>query len=468
MGYPGSTNSKISLNKELRVGVLITMSDIVSHKVHKALKIRLYPSEKQKVILNKTFGCCRVVYNERLAEHINYSDTYKDNPNKPKFKGTLVKELREKKYSWLGEDVIAEALGQSQRNCEQAYSNFFKSRKGQRKGKKVGYPKFKSKKSHKDSFTVCMIRKENLVDFNSRTIFIPKLKDTKFRVANSSLKSKWIEWFLEATPLNMTISRNACGEYCCSVLFEREQDLEQNVRLSNSVGLDFSPNSLYIDNNNNPALNYKPYKQLNKKKLAKLQRNLARKQKGSNNREKARVRLARFEKHIADSRRDYIEKETLRLVRAYDVIGIEDLNLQGMMKFSHNAKNYVDTSWCTLTQKLLWKAQFNNCVVVKADRFYPSSKTCNHCSYVNHNLTLKDRKWVCPDCGTEIIRDQNAAQNLRDNAINFLVDEIKSTLGMERTEVMSMEGIEVTYYNGVLCEVESEESDPSHEAVCFS
>ena len=444
------------------------MSDIVSHKIHKALKVRLYPSEEQKVILNKTFGCCRVVYNERLAEHINYSDTYKDNPNKPKFKGTLPKELREKKYPWLGEGTISEALVQSQRNCESAYSNFFKSRKGQRKGRQIGYPKFKSKKDRKDSFTLYMIKKENLVDFDSRVVFIPKLKDTKFRIASSSLKSKWIEWFLGATPLSMTVSKNACGEYYCSISFEKEQDLEQNIKLANSTGLDFSPGSLYIDSNNSTAPGYKPCKQLNIKKLTKLQRNLARKQKGSNNREKARVKLTRFEKHIADSRKDYIEKETLRLVRTCDIIGIEDLNLQGMMKFSHNARNYVDTSWHTFTQKLIWKAQFNNCIVVKADRFYPSSKTCNHCGYVNSELILRDRKWVCPNCGTEIIRDQNAAQNLRDNAINLLVDEIKSTLGWEPSEVMSMEGMEVTYCNGVLCEVESEESDPSHEAVCFS
>ena len=444
------------------------MSDIVSHKIHKALKVRLYPSEEQKVILNKTFGCCRVVYNERLAEHINYSDTYKDNPNKPKFKGTLPKELREKKYPWLGEGTISEALVQSQRNCESAYSNFFKSRKGQRKGRQIGYPKFKSKKDRKDSFTLYMIKKENLVDFDSRVVFIPKLKDTKFRIASSSLKSKWIEWFLGATPLSMTVSKNACGEYYCSISFEKEQDLEQNIKLANSTGLDFSPGSLYIDSNNSTAPGYKPCKQLNIKKLTKLQRNLARKQKGSNNREKARVKLTRFEKHIADSRKDYIEKETLRLVRTCDIIGIEDLNLQGMMKFSHNARNYVDTSWHTFTQKLIWKAQFNNCIVVKADRFYPSSKICNHCGYVNSELILRDRKWVCPNCGTEIIRDQNAAQNLRDNAINLLVDEIKSTLGWEPSEVMSMEGMEVTYCNGVLCEVESEESDPSHEAVCFS
>ena len=432
------------------------MSDTVSLKIHKALKLRIYPSEEQKVILNKTFGCCRVVYNERLAEHINYYNTYKDDPNRPKFKRTLPKELREKKYPWLGEDTISEALIQSQRNCEQAYSNFFKSLKKQRKGKKVGYPKFKSKKSHKDSFTLCMIKTKDLVNFNSRTIFIPKLKDTKFRIANSSLKSKWIEWFLEAVPLSMTVSRNACGEYYCSILFEREQDLEQNIRPSNSVGLDFSPNNLYIDSNNNSAPNYKPHKQLNSKKLTKLQRRLSRKQKGSNNREKARVKLARFEKHISDSRKDYIEKETLRLVRTYDVIGIEDLNLQGMMKFSHNAKNYVDTSWYTFTQKLIWKSEFNNCIIVKSDRFYPSSKTCNHCGHVNQNLTLKDRKWICPNCGTEIIRDENAGKNLRDNAINPLTEEINSVLGMGRTEVMSMEGMEATYFNGMLSGVSYE------------
>ena len=432
------------------------MSDNISHKVHKALKVRLYPSEEQKVILDKTFGCCRVVYNERISEHMEYTNTYTDDPDKPKFKGTLPKELRETKFPWLGEDTIAEALINSQRNCEQAYSNYFNSCKKQRKGRKVGYPKFKSKKSHKDSFTLYMIKTKDLVDFNSRTIFIPKLKNTKFRIANSTLKSKWLAWFLEARPLSMTISRNACGEYYCSILFEREQDLEQNIRLSNSIGLDFSPNSLYIDSNNNIAPNYKPYKQLNSKKLTKLQRRLARKQKGSNNREKARVKLAQFEKHISDSRKDYIEKETLRLVKTYDVIGIEDLNLQGMMKFSYNAKNYVDTSWYTFTQKLIWKSQFNDCIIVKAERFYPSSKTCNNCGYINQNLTLKDRKWVCPSCGTEIIRDENAGKNLRDNAINLLTEEINSVLGLEQSEVMSMEDMEATYLNGVLSGVSYE------------
>ena len=441
------------------------MSDRISI-IHKSLKIRLYPTEDQKILLNKTFGCCRLLYNERLAEHKEWYNQNKDLPKdqRSKFKGKLPKQLREEKYEFLSE-VIAEPLINSQRNCEEAFSNFFKSSSGQRKGRKVGYPRFKSKKDHRDSFSLYMIRKESLIDFNSRTIFIPKLKDTKFRIANSSLKSKWIEWFLEATPLSMTISRNACGEYYCSTLFEREQDLEQNIRLSNSIGLDFSPSNLYVDSSNNSAPNYKPHKQLSSKKLTKLQRNLARKQKGSNNREKVRVKLARFEKYISDSRRDYIEKETLRLVRTYDVIGIEDLNLRGMMKFSHNAKNYEDASWYTFTQKLIWKSQFNNCIVVKSDRFYPSSKTCNHCGYVNRSLTLKDRKWVCPNCGTEVIRDENAGKNLRDNAINLLVDEIKSTLGMERTEVMSMEGMEVNLLNGMIYGVSYEVENRSSDAL---
>ena len=445
------------------------MSDKISI-IHKSLKIRLYPTEDQKILLNKTFGCCRLLYNERLREHIDWYRVNKDlsKDQRSKFKGKLPKQLREEKYEFLNE-VIAEPLINSQRNCEEAFSNFFKSVSGKRKGRKVSFPKFKVKKDHKDSFALYMIKKEGLIDFNSRTILIPKLKDTKFRIANSSLKSKWIEWFLEATPLNMTVSRNACGEYYCSVLFEKVQDLEQNIRLSNSIGLDFSPSNLYVDSNNNLAPNYKSYKQLNSKKLTKLQRRLARKQKGSNNREKARIKLARFEKHISDSRKDYIEKETLRLVRTCDVIGIEDLNLQGMMKFSHNAKNYTDTSWYTFTQKLLWKAQFNNCIVIKSDRFYPSSKTCNYCGYINQDLTLKDRKWACPNCGTEIIRDQNAAQNLRDNAINLLVDKIKSTLGWEPSEVMSMEDMEATYYNGMLSgvsyEVENRGGDASERSL---
>ena len=365
------------------------MSDKISI-IHKSLKIRLYPDENQKILLNKAFGCCRLLYNERLSEHIEWYNQNKDllKDQRSKFKGKLPKQLREEKYEFLSE-AIAEPLIQSQRNCEQAFNSFFKSLTKQRKGKKVGFPKFKSKKQHKDSFSIYMLA-PNCLDWEHRLVTIPKLKQVKFRHAEDKSK-KWIGWFKEATIRSMTISRNACGEYWCSILFEREQDIYSTIHPSKAIGLDFSPNSLYINDLNEEAPNFRKAKQENHKKLTKLQRNLMRKQKGSKNREKARIKLARFENHIANIRKDYREKETLRLVQNYDVIGIEDLNLQGMMKFSHNAKNYVDCSWYSFITRLEQKAKFNNCLVIKSDRFYPSSKTCNHCGYINSDLTLKDR-----------------------------------------------------------------------------
>ena len=437
------------------------MSDTISI-IHKSLKIRLYPTEDQKVLLNKTFGCCRLLYNERLREHNDWYAINKDLPEdqRSKFKGKLPKQLREEKYEFLGE-VIAEALVQSQRNCEQAFSNFFESNSGKRKGRKVGRPKFKSKKQHKDSFSVYMLPKD-LLDWDHRLITIPKIKQVRFRHAEDK-KGKWIKWYKDATPKSITVSKNACGEYWCSITFEKIQDIFQTINTSKATGLDFSPECLYINDLNEAAPTFRKAKQENKKKLTKLQRNLMRKQKDSKNREKARIKLARFENHIANIRQDYREKETLRLTRDYDIIGIENLNLQGMMKFSHNAKNYVDTSWYSFVTRLEQKAKFNNCLVIKSDRFYPSSKTCNHCGYINKKLTLTDRIWTCPECKTRIIRDQNAAQNLRDNALKTLAEDIRSALLLEQEEVMSMEGMEVEICNseiyGVSFEVESQSSD---------
>ena len=437
------------------------MSDKISI-IHKSLKIRLYPTEDQKILLNKTFGCCRLLYNERLAEHIEWYNQNKDLPKdqRSKFKGKLPKQLREEKYEFLSE-VIAEPLIQSQRNCEQAFSNFFESSSGKRKGRKVGRPKFKSKKQHKDSFSIYMLPKD-LLDWDHRLITIPKLKQVRFRHAEDK-KGRWIEWFKDATPKNITVSKNACGEYWCSIVFEKNQDIFQTINTSKATGLDFSPNCLYINDLNEVAPSFRKAKQENIKKLTKLQRNLMRKQKDSKNREKARIKLARFENHIANIRRDYREKETLRLTRDYDIIGIENLNLQGMMRYSHNAKNYVDTSWYTFVTRLEQKAKLNNCLVIRSDRFYPSSKTCNHCGYVNKKLTLRDRVWICPECGSEIIRDQNAALNLKENALKILIDDIKSTLLLEQEEVMSMEDMEVEICNSEICgvsyEVENRGSD---------
>lgn len=442
--------------------------------IRKSLKVRLYPTENQEILFNKTFGCCRFVYNKHKEEKDNfYNENIKDKNLSKKeikeiyktFKPKTQKEFCDE-FEWLRE-IPAITVADSIRNCDAAYNNFFKSLSGKRKGRKVGFPKFKSKKEKNQSFSVYMLSK-NCLDWEHRLITIPKFKQVKFRHAEDK-KGKWIEWYKGATPKNITISRNACGDYWCSILFEKEQDIYQTININKATGLDFSPNCLYINDLGESAPNFRKAKQENIKKLTKLQRNLARKQKGSKNREKARIKLAKFENHIANIRQDYREKETLRLVQENDIIGVEDLNIQAMEKFSYNAKNYVDTSWYTFVTRLEQKAKFHNCLVIKSGRFYPSSKTCNHCGYVNKDLKLSDRTWICPECGEEILRDQNAAKNLRDNALRILVDDLKSTLLLEQEEVMSMEGMEVEICNsdvyGVSYEVENRGSDTPEKSL---
>lgn len=442
--------------------------------IHKSLKVRLYPSKDQEILFNKTFGCCRFVYNKHKEEKDNfYNENIKDKELSKKEIQELYKTFKSKtqkefcdEFEWLRE-IPAITVADSIRKCDAAYNNFFKSNSGKRKGRKVGFPKFKSRKERNQSFSVYMLSK-NCLDWEHRLITIPKFKQVRFRHAEDK-KGKWIEWFKDATPKNLTVSKNACGEYWCSILFEKNQDIYQTIDINKAIGLDFSPNYLYINDSGESAPDFRKVKQANKKKLTKLQRRLTRKQKDSKNREKARIKLAKFENHIANIRRDYREKETVRLVRDYDIIGIEDLGIQAMEKFSYNARNYVDTSWYTFVTQLEQKAKFHNCLVIKSDRFYPSSKTCNHCGYINKDLKLRDRTWVCPQCGEEIQRDQNAAKNLKDNALRILVDDLKSTLLLEQEEVMSMKDIEVEVCNseiyGVSYEVEKTGCEASQRSL---
>ena len=442
--------------------------------IHKSLKVRLYPTENQEILFNKAFGCCRFVYNKHKEERDNfYNENIKDKNLSKEEVQALYKTFKPKtqkefcdEFKWLRE-IPAITVTDSIRRCDTAYNNFFKSHSGKGKGRKVGSPKFKSKKDNNQSFSVYMLSK-NCLDWEHRLITIPKFKQVRFRHAEDK-KGKWIKWYKDATPKNITVSKNACGEYWCSILFEKNQDIYQTININKAVGLDFSPNCLYINDSGEPAPGFIKAKQENKKKLTKIQRRLARKQKDSKNREKARIKLARFENHIANIRRDYREKETLRLVRENDVIGIEDLNIQAMEKFSHNAKNYVDTSWYSFIIRLEQKAKFHNCLVIKSDRFYPSSKTCNHCGYIKKDLKLSNRTWICPQCGEEIQRDQNAAQNLRDNALKTLAEDIRSALLLEQEEVMSMEGVEVEICNseiyGVSHEVEKTDCEVSQRSL---
>ena len=350
------------------------------------------------------------------------------------------------KFPYLAE-VSSQALCSATMFAEAAYKNFFASVKGMRAGTQVGKPKFKSRKSHDFSYRECM---NIALIWNERKIKVPKLGLVKFR--HSGNKKGKLDFFLrgEVELKSITIRKNPANEYYAVLLFEREYCHKQKVYEggeSQAIGLDFSPADFYIDSDGSSGkdFGYVAQKQKNLKKLTKLQRRLARKQVGSNNREKARVKVARIEHYIAECRNDWIEKETKRLVSSYQIIGIEDLNLKGMMKFSRNAKNYGDASWGNFVNKLLWKSSLNenNCQVIKADRFFASSQICHCCGFKNpitKNLAI--RSWICPECGAEHIRDVNAAINLKENAIKNVgqgVSEFRSVEGVEDLATLALQ-----------------------------
>lgn len=419
---------------------------------HRALKLRIYPSLEQEILINKTFGCVRQIYNNRLFERNQFYENVikpaKTEEHKALWKTAHFSSEKEMKvkFPYLAE-VSSQALCSATMFAEQAYKNFFASVKGTRAGSAVGKPKFKSKKSHDFSYRECM---NVALLWAERKIKVPKLGSVKFR--HSGNKKGKLDFFLAsgAELKSITIRKNPAGEYYAVLLFEREychkaksyEDSENQA-----IGLDFSPVDFYIDSDGSSGKDYGyiAQKQANLNKLTKLQRRLARKQIGSNNREKARVKFARMEHYICECRNDWIEKETKRLVSTYQVIGIEDLNLKGMMKFSRNAKNYGDASWGNFVNKLLWKSSLNenNCQIVKADRFFASSQICHCCGFKNpitKNLAI--RSWICPECGVEHIRDVNAAINLKMNAIKQVrqgVSEFRSVEGVEDLATLALQ-----------------------------
>lgn len=419
---------------------------------HRALKLRIYPSQSQEILINKTFGCVRQIYNNRLFERNQFYENI-IKPANPEDHKTLWKQAHfstekemKQKFPYLAE-VSSQALCSATMFAETAYKNFFASVKGTRAGSAVGKPKFKSKKSHDFSYRECM---NITLIWNERKIKVPKLGEVKFR--HSGNKKGKLDFFLrDGVDLkSITIRKNPANEYYAVLLFEREYCHKQKVYEdgeNQAIGLDFSPADFYIDSDGSSGkdFGYVAQKQVNRKKLTKLQRRLAKKQVGSNNREKARIKVARMEHYISECRNDWIEKETKRLVSTYQVIGIEDLNLRGMMKFSRNAKNYGDASWGKFTNKLLWKSSLNEnkCQVEKADRFFASSQICHCCGYKNPiTKDLSIRSWVCPECGTEHIRDVNAAINLKENAIKQVrqgVSEFRSVEGVENLATLALQ-----------------------------
>ena len=278
---------------------------------------------------------------------------------------------------------------------------------------------------------------QDALNFFSKYVKIPKLGKVPF--SHDSLP-KW--YFNRIKLCNITVEKSCSNKYYAVLLYEIKGQSYKTENRKEAIGLDFSPSEMYVDSNglNGKDFGYIAQKQKNTKKLKKLQRAFARKQMvkqensprkvSSKNREKARIKLARFEEHIAFCRKDWIEKESLRLVRSYNKVVVEDLNLKGISKFLRNAKNMNDTSWATFVARLEAKGKDYNCNVIKADRYFPSSQLCSKCGFQYHDLKLLEREWTCSCCGAHHIRDVNAAINL------------KNYVPLERRKLMPVEDIE--------------------------
>ena len=364
----------------------------------KAYKYKLMPNKEQMETLSKYFGCVRFIYNWGLNRKIN---THKENGKsicyvKLSRELTLLKQKEE--FAWINE-YPRETLQQSLRNLETAFSNFFK--------KNAKYPKFKSKKCSMDS--VKFIRCVHF-DFKEWTVILPKIGKVdlcKNRTFNQ-------ETCKQGTT---TVSRDHCGTYWCVVTVDDLQDMPSKAEISkdSSVGIDLGIKDYAILSDGRKFSNPK-HLENTKKRLAHLQKVLARKEKGSKNYEKMKIKVAKCHRKIANKRNDYLHNLSSYLVNNYKTICLEDLNVKGMQKNHHLARAIQDASWGEFTRQLQYKSDWNGDNIIYIGRFEPSSKTCSVCGYKKDDLKLIDRTWVCPQCGTKHDRDINSAINIKEMA----------------------------------------------------
>ena len=388
--------------------------------INRAHKFRIYPNESQKVLINKTLGCSRFIFNQMLSERIEVYEKLKNNKRELyDYKYKTEKQLKEE-FQFLSE-VDSTSLQQARLDLSAAYTNFFNSLKGVRSGQKVGFPKFKSKRNSSSYRTVMRTN----VDFEKKIIKILKVGSLPFR------QKKMKPWYLTAELKSITISKSASGKYYASCLFIGEQDykgyqdFETNPKV---IGLDMSLSEFYVTSYGESP-EYKRIYRETEKKLAKYQRRLSSKTKGSKNREKARIKVAKIHEKIANRRKDFTEKESIKLVRNYDVIVVENLSLKGMSQALSLGKSVMDLGYSSFVNKLMYKSLWNDKTTMKASRWFASSKTCHCCGYIKKDLMLQEREWDCPKCGEHLDRDVNAAINLELKGLEYVLagsQEVKS------------------------------------------
>lgn len=353
--------------------------------IQRTYKFELRPNQEQKVLLAKHFGCVRWVYNNFLGQRKEqYKETgksegyYKQSP-----KLTQLKKV--KALDWLKE-VNSQSLQHALKNLDRAFKNFFE--------KRAGYPRFKSKKA-KQSFHI-----PQNVDLLGSKLYIPKFKTGIKAIIHRPIKGQ---------VRNATITKTNTGKYFVSILCLEEYT--PLPKTGESIGVDLGLKDFAITSEGVKFKNHR-YTKKYEKQLAKAQKHLSRKVKGSNSFEKQRRKVARIHEKIRNSRNDDLHKVSHQLIKNYDVICLEDLHIKGMVQHPTLSKHIADASWGNFVRMLQYKADWNERTIVKIDRWFASSKTCSCCGTVNQELELSDRHWTCSSCNTKLDRDVNAATNI--------------------------------------------------------
>lgn len=365
------------------------------------IKIRLYPNKEQEQKINKTLGCYRFVYNHMLALKQEAYKRDKTNLGLCELSKYLFGTLRkDEQYAWLKEENT-KVMVQSIRQMLTAYDRFFKYHDG--------FPKFKSKKDKQSAlFPLEAISKLNT--FETRYITLTKpLNNIKFRCSDLYLRR------LQKHSKNIrsaTLSKSKSGNYFLSIIVEMEDtELKKFEHTDKQVGIDLGVKDFVITSDGDVFEN-KHFLKKEEKKLNRLQRQLSRKVKCSNNREKQRVKIAKLFERMTNKKEAYIHYVVNKLLQSYDTIFMEDLNVQGMVRNHHLAKAISEVGLSRLKKVITTKALDNDKQVIYIDRFYPSSKTCSKCGHKKQDLKLSDREWTCPQCGAKHDRDINAAVNI--------------------------------------------------------
>ena len=361
--------------------------------MNKGVKFRIYPNKGQKNLINNTFGCCRLIYNKGLDmrnkafendEKIGYSQT----------SAMLTKLKQEEEFGFL-KNVDSIALQQTLRDLDRGFLNFFQ--------KRAAHPKFKSKHNHHQSYRT--INQKDNIRIVGKYIKLPKLGYVKLKQSMEVGKIN-----------NATIEKTPTGKYFVVLNVDFEPQLKANN--GKSVGIDVGLKEFYTDSDGNVVNNPK-YLEKSMRKLIKEQRRLSRKQNGSNNRNKQRIKVAMVHEKICNQRNDFLQKQSTKLIRENQTICIEDLNVKGMVRNHKLAKHISSVSWSKFFEMLEYKALWYGNNIIKVPTMYPSSQTCSCCGYKNplvRNLAI--RKWKCPECDAVHQRDINASINILNKGLS--------------------------------------------------